>query len=200
MSRPFHRPFLPQESLSASTKGHHNTDLTALNIHPRRTCLQLLQPFIHIISSRSKHTRTLASKLQINRPTANQPKSEHHFLAVETTRKTRGHTPHKGGMEGAAGGARAAAEGLSCLLLCLSTKVNCSPFVGLRELSLFGFFTPLPLSHFRSICWPPPVTFTRQNNGSSFGNSRVVDVLHVKKLSNTTSNRASLGVPAINMG
>ena len=51
-------------------------------------------------------------------------------------------------------------------------------------LSLFVFFTPLPLTYFRSICWPRPVTSTQQNNGSRFGNSRVVDVLHVKKLSN----------------
>ena len=37
----------------------------ALNIQPRRTCLQLLQPFIHIDSSRSKHTRTLKWRHQV---------------------------------------------------------------------------------------------------------------------------------------
>ena len=36
--RPFHRPFLPQESLSAPIKGHQNTDHPALTIQPRRTC------------------------------------------------------------------------------------------------------------------------------------------------------------------
>ena len=87
----------------------------------------------------------------------NQPESERYFLVKETTRKTRGHTPHKGGMEGAASGARAAAAGLSVPAAMPIDKGQLSPLAGLRELSLFVLFTPLPLSYFRSICWPPPV-------------------------------------------
>ena len=55
----------PAKFLSAPTKGHQNTDLPALNIQPRRTCPQLLQPFIHIDSSRSNHSRTSKWRHQV---------------------------------------------------------------------------------------------------------------------------------------
>ena len=107
--RPFHRPFLPQESLSATTKGHQNTEGEYRYSRAKHTTTtDLLQPFIHIDSSRSKHGISTDSRVSL----ASKLTSPNQNV-VETTRKIRGHTSHKGDMEGAASGARTAAAGLS---------------------------------------------------------------------------------------
>ena len=112
----------------------------------------------------------------------NQPKSERYFLVVETTRKTRGYTPHKGGMEGAASGARAAAAGLSVPAAMPIDKGQLVSTCGAARTVPFCIVHPPAFELFSLDLLATPRT--QQNNGSYFGNSRIVDVLNVKKLSN----------------
>ena len=71
--RPFHRPFLPQEPLSAHTKGHQNTDLPPLTIQPRRTCSN--PPFTSTLPALNIQWHTNRQQSVVGKQT-DQPKSE----------------------------------------------------------------------------------------------------------------------------
>ena len=75
-----HRPFLPQESLSAPTKGHRNIYLPALNIQPRRTCLQLLQPFTSTLPALNIQWHTNRQQKNVCKQTANQPANSQMYI------------------------------------------------------------------------------------------------------------------------
>ena len=87
--RPFHRPFLPQGSLSAPTKGHQNTDLPALTIQPRRTCSN--PPFTSTLPALNIQWHTNRQQSVVGKQT-DQPKSE----CCRTHKKnTRTHTTQR---------------------------------------------------------------------------------------------------------